>query len=331
MGKDELRYEQITKFFDLAIEMQSKPAGMTIEEIQNYMNVSLRTARRVVAALRGLETHCIDVLGNDGRKYRYGFVRPYMNSFITFSNEEIANLELLLKNEKNNEQIKNELKKTIKSIKAINNKKPQYDVVKDNLELILQTEGYAVRQIPKCTINPENVVKLRDAIMNNRKISCFYENKKGEKKKRILFPLGFLYGVQKTYLIARMDKKGDDEITFLVHKLTDIEILNETFDKKGFDLNAYAQKSFGIYHDEIINVKLLFNKEVADAVLQYEFHPTQQMKQKKDGSVEVTFSASGKNEMLWHIFTWGTNCKIIRPKSLINEYKTMLKDTLNNY
>ena len=331
MENDELRYEQITKFFDLAIEMQSHPAGMTIDEIIDYSQVSIRTARRMIAALRGLESHCIDVIGMDGRKYRYGFIKPYMNSFISFSNEEIANLELIYKNEKNNEQIKNELKKTIKSIKAINNKKPKYDAVKDNIELILQTEGYAVRPTPKCTLKPENIVKLREAIMYNKKISCFYENKKGEKKKRTLLPLGFLYGVQKTYLIARMDGKGEDEITFLAHKITNIQILDETFDKKGFNLTEYAQKSFGIYHDDIINVKLSFNQEVADAVMQYEFHPTQRIEKKKDGSVIVTFSASGKNEMLWHIFTWGKNCKILKPASLAKEYKQMLEDVYELY
>ncbi len=331
MQSDDLRYDNITKILDLGIEMQSKPQGMTIEEIQAKLgDVSLRTARRIIAALRGLETHCIDVIGNDGRKLRYGFIRPYMNSFITFSSSEIANLELILKNEKNNEQIKNELQKTIKSIKAINNKKPQYDKVKDNIELILQTEGYAVRPIPKCSVNPDNIVKLRTAIIESKKITCLYENKQGVKKQRKLSPLGFLYGVQKTYLIARMEDKGDDELTMLVHKMTDINITDERFDKKGFDLNAYAQQSFGIYHDEIIDVTLSFNKEVADAVLQYEFHPTQKMKQEKDGSVTVSFRASGKNEMLWHIFTWGKNCKIIKPKFLAEEYKNMLNEVINS-
>ena len=40
------------------------------------------------------------------------------------------------------------------------------------------------------------------------------------------------------------------------------------------------------------------------------------MKLEKDGTVTVEFKASGDKEIIWHIFKWGENCKILAPKSL---------------
>ena len=74
-----------------------------------------------------------------------------------------------------------------------------------------------------------------------------------------------------------------------------------------------------------------FKKELADAVLNYDFHPTQEIKQEEDGSVTVTFHACGENEILWHIFTWGNNCKILEPTKLKDKYIEMLNSVKKEY
>ena len=62
--------------------------------------------------------------------------------------------------------------------------------------------------------------------------------------------------------------------------------------------------------------------------MHYKFHPTQKIKQNEDGTVSVKFKASGDYEILWHLFRWGDNVKIISPKSLKKEYVEMLKRVL---
>ena len=60
-----------------------------------------------------------------------------------------------------------------------------------------------------------------------------------------------------------------------------------------------------------MKVELLFTPEVAEEVLNYNFHPSQKVKRNKDGSVTVKFNASGELEIIWHIFKWSNNVKII--------------------
>ena len=95
-------------------------------------------------------------------------------------------------------------------------------------------------------------------------------------------------------------------------------------------MQEYSKQSFGVYHGEILNVKLLFSKELAQEAENFNFHPTQKGKFNEDGTYTVTFRASGNKEIIWHVFRWGVGCQIIAPKSLQNEYKQYLKDCLNN-
>ena len=62
--------------------------------------------------------------------------------------------------------------------------------------------------------------------------------------------------------------------------------------------------------------------------LNYNFHPTQKVKQNDDGTVTVKFKASGELEILWHIFRWGDKVQIISPKSLKKEYVEYLENVL---
>jgi predicted DNA-binding transcriptional regulator YafY len=105
-------------------------------------------------------------------------------------------------------------------------------------------------------------------------------------------------------------------------------IWHKAFDKGDFDLQEYTNQSFGVYHGEILDVKLLFNKELAEEASKYNFHPTQKGKWNEDGTYTVNFKASGSKEIIWHVFKWGAGCQLLSPKSLQDEYKKDLEKVL---
>ena len=102
------------------------------------------------------------------------------------------------------------------------------------------------------------------------------------------------------------------------------------FIPRNFDLREFSKKSFGIFQGEIYNVKLKFNSCVSEDVLNYSFHPTQKIKRNKDGSINVTFKASGDKHIIWHLFKWGDSVKIIEPSALKEKYKEYLNNVLKN-
>ena len=142
--------------------------------------------------------------------------------------------------------------------------------------------------------------------------------------------MGLIYG-EKTYLIAHEKAKGDDIYTYTLHKFKDLKMSEDKFKKPNFNLQEFANRSFGVYQGEILDVELEFDKLLAIEAMDYNFHPTQKIKKQKDGSLLVNFKACGEREIIWHIFKWGKGCKINKPESLKETYKHYLKENLDNY
>lgn len=318
MAEEQARYPKLGKILNLIIKMQSRYSGITLNEIQEELEVSRRSAERLRDVLIW-EIPQIEELPTTGREKHWGFSRSsYLREIISFSKDEIAELEGI----KNNLQLdstKDVLNGIVDKLKALSRKNATE--IEDAIEILLKTEGSAVTQKPSYKIDIQILDTIRQAIKENLRIKCKYDS-----RDKILSPFGIVYGAN-VYLIGVEGDKPDPYV-YRLHKVTDIELTEEKFDKGDFDIKEYANRSFGVYQNEIIKVELRFSKEVADDVLNYNFHPTQKVKQNDDGTVTVKFKASGELEILWHIFRWGDKVQIISPKSLKKEYVEYLENVL---
>ena len=319
--QDKPRYSRISDILDLAIFMSSKFNGITISDIMDRYKVSRRTAERMRDSLTCIFPSVDEIETEDTQKH-WGFINYSISQFITFTPKEIANIEQC-ERRTTNKEMKEELGKTVEKIKAYNRK--HATTLENNVELYMQTEGYAVRQMPQYKIGYDVLEVIRDAVQNSKVVTGIYHG-----KKRTIEPLGMIYG-GKIYLVAKEKAKGDGIYTYLLHKFEDLKLTNKTFNRGDFNLQEYTNQSFGVYHGEILDVKLSLSPELAQEASKFNFHPTQKGKFEKDGSYTLTFKASGSKEIMWHVFKWGAGCKILAPKALQKEYKQYLEEVLNNY
>ena len=313
--EDKLRYSRVSDILELLVIMQSKVLGVTLTEIADRFHVSRRTAERLRDAITNILPQ-IDEIGTVGKEKHWGFTSGYMNEIINFSPDEIAILESI-KNGLNVEFKKRTLDSVITKLKALSRK--QITRVDDAIELIMKSEGVAVTQKPSYKIDIQLIDTVRQAIKQNKMIFAKYLG-----NDKILAPYGIIYG-SNVYLIGVEEEKQNPYV-YRLNKLSDVKLTDKSFDKGNFDIKEYANHSFGVYQNEIIKVELLFTPNVAEDVLNYNFHPTQKIKQNNDGSVTVKFKASGELEILWHIFKWGDSVKIVAPTKL----KKMYIEYLNN-
>ena len=319
MAEDKPRYSRVSDILDLAVFMSSKIQGVTIKEIAERYNVSRRTAERMRDSLTCIFPS-IDEIETDDTQKHWGFTNYSISNLITFSPKEIANIEQLQRRTTNKE-LKDELGKTVEKIKSLTRK--NLNNVENNIELFMQTEGYAVRQMPQYKISLAVIDLIREALQQSKMVSGIYHD-----KDRLIEPLGLIYG-EKIYLVAREKAKGEGVYTFLLHKFDNLKLADKTFDKSNFDLQEYTNQSFGVYHGEVLKVELLFDKNLAQDASQYNFHPTQIGKWNDDGTYTLKFKASGSKEIMWHVFKWGSGCKIVKPATLNKEYKKYLNEVLN--
>lgn len=311
------RYSRVSDILDLMIFILSRMQGVTIPEIAERYNVSRRTAERMRDSLLNIfpDFEELDYVQDEYK--HWGFSNRLYAKLVSFTPEEIANLEQI-KDVLSNGKSLETLDKTIEKLKAVTTK--HHTSIEDEIEMLLHTEGFAIRQKPNYHIDISVLAIVRDAIQNSKIITGIYHD-----KQRVLQPLGVIYG-EKTYLVAREEAKGQDIYNYILHKLKDVKITQQIFDKGGFNLEEHSQKSFGVYQGEIMDVRLLFSPSVAEDILCYNFHPTQKITLQSDGSVLVTFQASGPLEIIWHLFKWGKDVKILAPEKLKETYRNYIKE-----
>jgi predicted DNA-binding transcriptional regulator YafY len=92
-------------------------------------------------------------------------------------------------------------------------------------------------------------------------------------------------------------------------------LLKQAVDADGFDPDVFLADTLYRFagDNEPFTVRLKFSPEVADAVIEREWHLNQEVTTLKDGSVELTFTAKGDIELKRWIMAWGRYCSVIEP------------------
>jgi predicted DNA-binding transcriptional regulator YafY len=102
-----------------------------------------------------------------------------------------------------------------------------------------------------------------------------------------------------------------------------------------FSLSAFAGRSFGVFHGDAEDVVLRVKPHGAADALGWRFHSNQEVAEQPDGSVLVSFTASGMLELAWHLFTWADKVEILAPPRLqslmVSELQNALAAHLANH
>jgi len=318
-----MRYERVEDIVKLVMMMQTQSRGVSLYDIQEEFEVSRRTAERMRDAVVRIFPQ-IEAFDSPDKLRRWKFKTNY-NGLVAFTPEEILELESA-KNKFDSEGFQDKsdcLSEIIRKLKVVNKK--DTSSIETDVEALLEAEGFAIRQYPRFKINKDFLEVIREGIKSFKKLEIEYQPKDKEKYTCIIHPYGVLYG-EKHYLVAYSEPRKDIRL-YTLSSIQSLKILDKYFEKdEKFVLAEYAQNSFGIFQEEPYKIKLKFDKEIAEDVLNYHFHPTQKVKQKEDGSVVVEFTAGGSLAICWHLFRWGRHVEIIKPDNLKKIYKELLNE-----
>lgn len=308
-----MSYEKTDNLLDLALWMQSSREGVTLNDIVERFGVSRRTAERMRDMIVNRFIQAEEVDGDD-RKKRWRIPQGALKDMFLFSADELTTLSLAEESlrKAHLDAQADVLNKVLQKVKG-SMKQDLFRRIEPDTEALLEAQGFAHRPGPKLKINPEFLSIIKEAILACKKIKIHYLNASGKECKQIVAPYGFLYG-NKHYLVA-FSEFAKDYRYYALHKLTNVVILNEYFEKdKNFSLANFTKDCFGIFKEKPRDIEWLFDKEVASDAKEYIFHPNQKMIKNPDGTLTVKFRAGGLQEMDWHLYTWGNHVKIIKPK-----------------
>lgn len=320
------RLNKAEDIIELAMMFQNSFRGLCIDNIKEHFECSRRSAERMKTVLFEMFPDKIEeVQSNDKKKY-WRFIKGTMNTLISFNADDFANLEYLkgLSNDENRQKQLNELIAKIKALTPQNNAR----ALETDIEAILESEGFAVRQYSRVKNDSKTMELLRNAMLSFKKIQFNYDID-GTQKSINLNPYGII--IADKYYLVGYNKYVQDLRLYKIDKISDLAILDEYFEKDDkFSLSEYCNNSFGIYQETPIDITLEFDKGVKADVLNYHFHPTQKVKELNNGNIQVKFKSGGTYAICQELFKWGTSVKIKKPSSFKAYYKKYLSDVLNS-
>ena len=188
-----------------------------------------------------------------------------------------------------------------------------------------------------------NIDFLHSAVNSNKKISFRYYkyNTVNDKKFRndgneyVVSPYAMIYSDDNYYLLAHYPKY--EGIThFRVDKMTDIKVLEEksedikyVTDGK-FSLADYTKKVFNMYKGKTETVSFLCDESIISVVID-KFGENIHLRKESEREYAVTIKADVSPTFYSWIFMLGNKIKIVSPEYVVEEYKKILRENIDNY
>jgi predicted DNA-binding transcriptional regulator YafY len=199
-----------------------------------------------------------------------------------------------------------------RALKALTNSEP----------LKQQLEKPSILYTPLADEYPDIFDNVAKAILDRRVAQIKYLNAKGETKTYKFNSYVIIPSDVHLHLIGQSHNSidaGFDTITPLrLDQIKEFKLLLEYFKKPTFDVVAYAANKFGAFtsEGESVTIKVAFSAEKAQYIRRTKRHPTQTVKENKDGSVVWSINVPLTDDLVYWIVSYGPHAKVLQPKEL---------------
>lgn len=309
-----MRHEKAHTLLELARHLASTAEGLTLDEMAQAAGVGRRTAERMRDALQLLFPQMEEVADGPSKRFRIpkgldGFFQEPTTEELLELNKASALLHAAgaAPRAKALETLERKVRSAMRG--------PTLRKMGPDVEALVRAETIAVQAGPRPFEDENLIATIRNALMAMKALRFSYAGGRTPSEERTVTPYGLMFA-RANYLVAAEIGKPQP-MNWRLDRLRNVEVLDAVAAPPAdFSLQDYANRSFGIFQDEIEDVVLRILPHGAEEALSWRFHPTQTTEPRPDGSVIVRFRASGMRELAWHLFTWEDKVQILAPRSL---------------
>lgn len=204
----------------------------------------------------------------------------------------------------------------------------EISIYSDELDTIMSFDIGPLRNVKK-----EYFDKLEKAIRERYIVEITYHsNYNNTDSLRKIDPLHLKNYKGDWYLIAYCHSRNDIRLFALSRiksfKLKDIQFRPHT----DFNIEDIMKTSFGIYiNKKISNVKIKFSAFQSRWIKEKVWHPSQQIKGNKDGSIVLSLKVNNLEELKRWVLQYGKEAEVITPKVLRNDMKKEFEEGMKIY
>ena len=151
----------------------------------------------------------------------------------------------------------------------------------------------------------------------------------GKSESRTVDPY-HLANINGEWFLFAFDHARKDIRRFVPARIRAIKSTGKTFERsKKFSLEKELRDSFGVHSAEgEFEVVIRFNPRVADFIREKRWHESQELRELKNGDVELKLKLSSLVEIERWVLSWGGDAKVIKPGQLAEAVRNSAKKIL---
>ena len=279
---------------------------VTANELADKFEVSVRTIYRDIDSISSVGVPIFTTQGKGGGiKIDNEFI---LNKSLFDANEKEQIIAALQGLEKTNEAYKSELITKLSALFKI----------KNSNWIEIDFTSWGSNNTYQDLFNT-----LKITIINKNIISFSYNSSKAEKINRKVKPIRLLFKEQDWYLYGFCLLRNDFRY-FKLSRMKDLEVLAMNYEDN-FE-NMVLKRE--IKHEDIVNIKLKFNKSVAFRVYD-EFNGA--IEEDEKGNLYVEIKIPNNYKLYNYIFSFGANVEILEPEEIRTQFKNMINEIAKKY
>jgi predicted DNA-binding transcriptional regulator YafY len=177
----------------------------------------------------------------------------------------------------------------------------------------------------------KHIASLLTAVLEHRQLKMqYYSASSKQTKEYLVEPYRLAYALGGMYLLAHVPKIRQIR-TFAVERIKSLSVRAETFDApEGTPAEPFAH-SFGVNTGPPEKIEIEFLPEAAVHVRERSWHPSQQVREKTDGSLRLTLNVCNDWALRSWILSFGPLARVVSPSALAEAILEQLEDARDGY
>ncbi len=316
--------QRIERLVNMITLLEGSHKKWTAGDLADYFGISERTFHRDRQTLEKIGIP----LYYDPQKKTYNILDTYSFSPPKFTRDEAIALTLAARTyQSENSPYKKELDMGLaKMLNAL----PQSirDVINNLEDRMVTLNNPAVDLAPY----QELITELERAIEAGKRLKIEYNSlNDNETRDRKLDPYNLILKNGACYLVGYCHLREDIR-TFRIDRINSCIVLEETYERaENFSADKYFRYSWGIERGSDYKVELVFNGVAARVVREYNWHPSQELKELPNGNLLFKVRTGSTMEIKRWILSFGSEVEVKEPDWLSEEIKKDLEEALSLY
>lgn len=327
-GRPTGKYTQAVRLFQLYHRLENSPEGVRIDDLAREFEVTSRSVRRDLKALQEASIE-LESINHDGER-RVRLARTgkstepiRMTRFQRYSLAAVRRAFDVLEGTPFHDDLSQLFAKLAQGNPADPN---------------AANEGLAERfvYIPDAPKNykkfKDQLYEIYDGVLRSLTLSFSYDGGTAMGTRRVE-PYCLVLYRNGLYLVGK-DVAKKEFRTFAVERMRRVRALTQApfVRDADFDPSKLFDGAFGlIVGGERSKVVVEFSSNVATWVEEREWHPSQKVTRRVDGSVIVEFNVAISEELVAWVLRWGASAKVIEPPQLVDRIRAEFTRAAERY